>query len=131
MAGTGVGATLTFGGSVSFSGRIRSIGGLREFVEILDDTALDADGFKESCPDDLLDSDPVEITFDFDSGTPRAPVGTLGTMTITFSGTSPATYTGSGFFSEFTSAEMVPGQRNVATAMWKYDGKTGPTYATA
>lgn len=134
MAGTGQGATLTFSGNISFTVSPRSIGGLRQFVEILDDTNLSSTNYKESCPDDLIDTDPLEFEWYFDSSDDPAepPVGTTGTLVLTFApgGSSASSITGTGFISEWTSPEQNIGERTVASAQFKFDGKTEPAYST-
>lgn len=133
MACTGLGATMVFSNGVTWTGRIRSIAGFREFCEILDDTALDSTGYRESCPDDLNELDPLEITFHAPEGSPRPPIAAVGDAILTFgpAESGSATLTGSGFFSEWLTPEQTPGVMADATTMWKFDNKgTPPVWGT-
>jgi hypothetical protein len=97
-------------------------------MEILDDTALDSTNYRESCPGDLAEIDPLEITFHAEGGNPRPPIGTLGDALLTFGpgGSGSATLAGSGFFSEWTTAEQTADVIADAVAMWKFDNKATP-----
>jgi len=132
---TGLGSTLVFSSGITFTGvRWRSIDGIRTFVESLDDTALDSSGYMESCPDDLADTDPiaVEAYWDFAKA---APVGSVGTITITFAlqpgQATPASITGTGYIVDASTPPLAPGQRLIGNLTIKFDGKTGPAFTPA
>ena len=135
MAATGTGAVATITGDAAFTVRWRSITGLREFVETLDDTALNTTNYRQSCPDDLKDTDPIELEYFFDGTKAAVPVGTKGTLTIDFPvtadlnpGSTAAELSGSGFIVEATSPTLTPGERLIARLQWKFDGVTEINY---
>lgn len=128
---TGASATISgIPGSPTMA--VQSIGSLREFVEILDDTSL-ASSYKEAVADDLKNIDPLEIALYFD-GTGLPTYGTPGTLVLTFplygSQTTAAKVEGTGFVSEFTFPELAVSQRTVANTTLQFDGKTDPAYST-
>lgn len=135
MAKTGIGGVLTFSTGITLTGlRYKSIGGFRESIDSLDDTALDSVGFYESCPDDLskVDSISVEAYADFKK---QIPVGDVGTITITFpqlaGEATAAVLTGTGYITDATLPPLAPGQRLMTNFNFVFDGKTGPTYTAA
>ena len=135
MAKTGIGGTLVFSDEIALTGlRYKSIGGLRESIDSLDDTALDSVGFYESCPDDLskVDSIAIEAYADFKK---TIPVGTVGTITITFPKLTgeavSAVLTGTGYITDATLPPLAPGQRLMTNFNFVFDGKTGPIYTAA
>ena len=128
---TGLGSTLVFSGGIDFTGfRTRSISEIDRFVDELDDTALNSDGFYEVVPDDLKRVDPFDVEIYYEGVDP--PIGEVGTITLTFSltgsGTNPATLTGSGFIARASTPELVAGGRKIITIQVRFDGKTGPTF---
>lgn len=135
MAKTGLGAVLAFSAGIALSGiRVKTIGGHRESVDSLDDTALDSAGFYESCPDDLakVDSIPVETYADLKK---TIPVGAVGMITITFpkqdGQSTNAVLTGSGYITDSTTPPLAAGQRLMTAFNIMFDGKTGPTFTPA
>lgn len=133
---TGLGGIVVFSGAISLDGlRYRTIGEGNESVDELDDTALDSDGFYESCPDDLHKFDVVTLEVYADL-TKVIPVGTVGTITITMAKqdnqTTAATLTGTGYIMSATKLpNHAAGQRLMQRLSIKFDGKTGPTFAAA
>lgn len=133
MACTGIGSTLVFSGGISFTARWRSIGGLRESVEDLEDTHLGTTDYYEYCPDDLKEADPMDFEFYWDDTAPEVPpTGVLGTATIVIPGAAPSssndtTISGSCYIREFTTPPLAAGERKIATGQIKFDGKTGPS----
>ena len=131
MAVTGLGATFVLATN-PVSMRIRSIAPAREFVEILDDTALSSTGYKEWVPDDIADWDTFELEFYYD-GTMLLPVAKPQTATLTFAksdvgAASGAILAGTGFFSDGATPIQEVSQRNLMTGTWKWDGKTNVTF---
>ena len=135
MACTGVGATLIFSAGITYTGRYRSIAGLELSVESLDDTALDSTDYMEACPDDLMALAPIDIAVAWDWVDPLPPVGTKGTITLTFplqTGQSVnATLVGSGFITSASFPDLAVGQIMDGTLQVQFDGKTGPTFTAA
>lgn len=133
-ANTGIGATVVWAGTTSFTARWRSVGGLAKFVDELEDTALDSAGYMEVVPDDLAQVDPIDIEAYFD-GTTDPPIGETGSLTITFplqAGQSTAyKISGTGFFSREETPELAAGQRLLRTLQFRFDGKTGPAITKA
>lgn len=132
---TGLGATAVFTGLISLPGlRVRSVGAVSQSVDGLDDTALDSAGFYESVPDDLAKVESVEIEVYTDL-TKTIPIGTVGTLTITFplQGTQSvgATISGTGWISKHSLPALAAGNRLVSTLTFTFDGKTGPTFTAA
>ena len=135
MAGnTGIGATLLFSGGISYTSRWRSVSGLGMFVDDLEDTALDSAGFFETVPDDLAQTDMIDIEVYFD-GKKSVPLGTVGILTITFplqaGQSTPFKISGSGYISREETPELAAGQRLIRNVQFKFDGKTGPTITLA
>lgn len=134
---TGIGATLSFSGDISYSAfRVQSMGGLSEYVDELDDTGLDSIGYYESCPDDLLKVDAFDVTVYADfSKRISEQIGKLGTITLTLplqpGQVSAARYIGTGFIMRNDSPELSAGTRLTNTISVKFDGKTGPTFTPA
>lgn len=135
MAKTGIGGTIVFSSGITLTGlRYKSIGGFRESIDSLDDTALDSSGFYESCPDDLskIDAISVEAYADFKKS---IPVGDVGTITITFPKLAgegvAATLSGTGYIADSTTPPLAAGQRLMTNFNVVFDGKTGPTYSVA
>lgn len=135
MGSTGIGATLVFSNGISFEGvRIQNIDALRRYVESLDDTALDASGYYEQCPDDLLKVDPLNVVFFYD-GKKLPPVGNVGDVLLTFpklaNESVAAKVSGTCFINEHSMPELVAGQRMTMSLAIQFDGKTGPSYSQA
>lgn len=133
-ANTGLGATAVFT-DIALSGlRVRSIGALPLSVDGLDDTALDSLGFYESVPDDLAKVETVEIEV-YSDLTKTVPIGTVGTLTITFpkQGVQSvgATISGTGWISKHSLPALGAGNRLITTLTFTFDGKTGPTFTAA
>lgn len=135
MSKTGIGAAVAFTGNISFAARWLGIRGIRQGIETLDDTALDSTNFKEKCPSDLKDLDPIELEVYWDYLLDLPPIGTTGTMTITFptQGASTAgTITGSAFLVDFSMPDLTTDDTQLTgTITVQFDGKTEPAFTQA
>lgn len=133
MPNTGLGATIVFsGGITSYAGRIYGISAVEDSVELLDDTALDASGYKEFVPDDLAQAGEVTLDVRWDHKIAPPAIGSVGTAVITFAkgtGSTAATVTGSAIIRRIQRPAQQIGQRQVGQITFQYDGKTGPAYS--
>ncbi len=135
MAGTGNTATLAVTGSTGWTPAITTITPGPATREALEDTVLSTTtGKKTFVPDDLIDYADVEVEYYYDqSATTFAPItATANTFTVTAplkSGeATAATIAGTGFLTEWQSGQMANGELMKGRAVWKWDGKTGPTF---
>lgn len=134
---TGIGASLAFSNEISYAGfRVQSIGAVAEYVDDLDDTALDSAGFYESCPDDLLKVDPFDVTVYSDmTKDVTAQIGKVGTITLTMplqpNQTTAAKIIGTGYLTRNEHPELAAGTRLTNSITVKFDGKTGPAFTPA
>lgn len=132
---TGLGATAVFSGDITLTGlRVKSISPVIQQIAELDDTALDSVGYYEKCPDDLATAESVELEVYADLKK-VIPVGTVGTLTITFplqdTQTVAATVSGTGWISRDSKPQLAAGSRLMQTLVWTFDGKTGPAFTAA
>lgn len=123
----GHGASLTFGTTSGFTGRLTQIGALRRYRDELPDTAL-ADDDEKFCPGGLRRSDPVECEYycnpDMD------PLTFLNADPETITITSPpgdgqtngATRTGSGFVSSISDPSYSTGENLVGNMTIRFTG---------
>lgn len=133
MADTGNTATLTLA-TTGFSGSIIELGGSEETRAALEDSHLGTTTRKTFVPDDLIDSGEFTGRYYTDGAVSSHPSLTAvpETATITYplkTGQSvSATLAGSGFFTRKKHADIKNGELMVGEFIFKWDGRTGPTY---
>lgn len=135
MAGTGNTATFTVTGSTGYTPAIISITPGAATRESLEDTVLSTTAGKNTfIPDDLVNwgDFTIEYFYDQSAGTFNLIGNAAATMTITEplkSGeATAATIAGTAFQTSFTPGQKVNGELMRGTAVFKWDGKTGPTF---
>ncbi len=127
---TGISTTAVFSnGLETFTANWRSISPMSETVEDLEDTHLESTDYYEWVPDDLAQIEAFDIELYWLGGAATRPaVGTTGILTLTFPLTgvqsTAATFVMSGYINRFDTPTLAAGERMIATASWKPDGKT-------
>lgn len=140
---TGNGATLSFAASMGFgtsnttSMELISITPGAETVGSIDVSTLGTSDCMESIPSDLRDVGELSGTFKWltsnaatQAGFPDLPAA-AGTVTVTWparSGTTAATYVGTGFITSWKPPSLQNGELQVGEFSVKFDGETGPTW---
>jgi len=85
-------------------------------------------------PDDLLESDPIDVEL-FHDGLNDPPIGAPGAITLTFplqpGQSTPMSITGSGYILSDATPELSPGTRLIRNVQIKFDGKSGPAITKA
>jgi hypothetical protein len=122
---TGNLATLVFSGG--FSARLNNIGELERSIGKLACSALDTEDDAEYVPDDLAETSDLEIEFYFDPAETPPALGEVQTLTVSFPPhpdfSTPAGYTGSGFFMSFTKPGFKNGELAMGKAKFAFDGR--------
>ena len=124
------------GGNYAFTGRATEIGGLHEFVAILDDSDLSVTAQRKYCSGEIIGRDPIAISARVKNGGEMpTPKQTATTFTITWPaepGTTPTTpplLTGSGFVNDRVSPTFADDELLVCTFEIMLDGDGSvPTY---
>lgn len=128
----GHGASLSFGSTSGFTGRMRNIGALRRYRDAIDDTAL-ADSNERFCPGKLLRSDEMEFEFiaDPDTDTSIFLGADAETMTIQYppgeGETNGATRTFSGFITSISDPSLATSENLIGNMTIR---PTGPITVT-
>lgn len=132
-ADTGNGATMTL--ESGFTARITRINIGEQTREALENSDLSTEDFMKKLPGDLPDAGTIEIDYWFrsDQALPVFDDPELVTMTFpTFPGASaPATLAGTGFLTSRKMPELVNNELQAGSAVWTWDGETGPAYTEA
>lgn len=136
MADTGVGTTVSFATAI-FNYLIRAVRQSAKEVEDIDDTDLSIDSPDEMTyiPGDNPEPGTVEIDFIWDPTEDMndADITVIDTITVTLpkenaASAAAATYVGTGYVKSVKPPDLARNQLNMGTLVFKFDGKTGPTY---
>lgn len=125
---TGNLATAVFTGG--FSARVKVIGQVERTLGKLQCSALDTEGDHEYVPDDLAEVSEIELEFYWDQAATPPELGAIDTLTVTMPPhedfTTPAGYTGSGFFVSSLIPALTNGELNMGKAKFAFDGRGTP-----
>lgn len=129
------GASVVFGtdgGSFNFL----NIGRLSAPIPVLDDTHLGVTGYREKCPGELQDAQPVTITMQNDGDADLPTVGLVQTITINSAlgdWSTAEKWVGTGFVTDIRTPEYGSDTEAIQTIEvdFIFDGKTGPARTAA
>ena len=129
---TGQGVTVAFTTLTGGVGCIRDLQLQSETVEKIDTTCLDTVDNMTSIPGDVGDPGQITLVAVFDPTITPPDKGDLDTITVTFpipaDGTTAATLSGTGFFTEVGYPQMTVNGLLEMNLVFTFDGDTGPTY---
>lgn len=128
---TGHGAAATFSAS-GLTLLHTSIDTGEETVDDVEKTHLGSVGFKEYQPGDLNEPGEVTIPYLHETDKAKPELGVVETLTITFplgdGDATPATLVGTGYLKRIKRPNLQTNQIQDGEVMFKFDGRTGPTY---
>lgn len=135
MALTGNLATVAFSGGISFSGGSYTRAEFEgESIEPLEDSDLSTTDYMSYVPGDLKDTPSVTLTHWNVPGV-LPPIGTVGTLTITYrqetGQTTPASLTMTGFITSAPPGQIANNELQQSTITFKADGQSDPVYTPA
>ncbi|MGV3483452.1 MAG: hypothetical protein ACO1RT_03430 [Planctomycetaceae bacterium] len=123
---TGNLATISFPES-GFTAKFVQIGEVEKTIEALNASALDTVDDEELIPSDLAKNGVLEAEFWFDTEIPPPDAGEADVPVITFptreGETTPASYTGSGFFLNKLMPMLKNGELQKGKAKFQFDGR--------
>ena len=118
----------------SFVGRTTEIGGLHEFIAVLDNSDLSDAEKRKYCAGQLVGRDPIPVTARVESGTDMPKLKEEGTVTVTFpakvgsSAGTPPTLVGTGFVNDRVGPGFADEELLTCAFEVMLDGETGPDY---
>ena len=104
--------------------------------EVIRDSHLGTTNFHTTVPSDLVELDPMTVSFQFDGELASIPITAADaaeSVTLTFPVIAPdtngPTLVGTAFLTNFQPGDLTNDDKIMAEATWQWDGKTEPVWA--